>query len=343
VIVSNQTNCWETNNTNINIEEVMEMTQATMEELIPLTVIKETLSPCGTRKMLLRLIHDNLEIESVLIPSTKYDRTTLCVSTQVGCDRGCAFCLTGKMGLVRNLTSSEIIGQVIHGLEIVRREGMPILSNIVFMGMGDAGRNLEAVQEAVACLTDPFRLSFAYQKVTVSTVGPHPEVFEKIAKMNCTIAWSLHSANESIRQRLVHSSRSTPQKPTASLVELREGLLKALQDSRTRRRQTLMIALTLIAGINDSEEDAHQVADFVLPMLQVCRKIAIDLIPYNDIQVMKEVFRRPSREQVNTFQRILRERGLFCSVRLTRGDEENSACGMLATNRKPVILSTGVV
>ena len=319
--------------------ELMLITQAATEELISNEILKETLSPCGTRKMLLRLTKDDLEIESVLIPSTKYDRTTLCVSTQVGCDRGCAFCLTGKMGLIRNLTSTEIIGQVVRGLEVSRRTAMPAMTNIVFMGMGDAGRNIDAVRDAVACITDTNRLRFAHQKVTVSTVGPSPDIFEEIAKMNCTIAWSLHSANETIRQRLVYSSRPSPNpsRPYYSIQDLRQGLLNALKNSdRSRRKQSLMIALTLIDGVNDSIEDAEQLAEFILPMLQVCRKIAIDLIPYNEIDVMRGVFKRPTRERVNAFQAVLRDKGLFCSVRLTRGDEENSACGMLATSKRPI-------
>jgi 23S rRNA (adenine2503-C2)-methyltransferase len=119
-------------------------------ELFPTEITEETLSSCGTRKMLQRL-GDGQAIESVLIPSYKHDRTTLCVSTQVGCDRGCAFCLTGKMGLMRSLTGAEIVSQVFRGLQVSRREGMPPMTNVVFMGMGDAGRNLESVGEAVAC------------------------------------------------------------------------------------------------------------------------------------------------------------------------------------------------
>ena len=100
--------------------------------IIPTTVVNETLSACGTRKFLQQL-SDGQMIESVLIPSAKFDRTTLCVSTQLGCDRGCAFCLTGKMGLIRNLTADEIIGQVFQGISITKRENMPPMTNVVFM------------------------------------------------------------------------------------------------------------------------------------------------------------------------------------------------------------------
>ena len=103
------------------------------QPLISTEITDETLSDCGTRKFLQKL-GDGLSVESVLIPALKFGRTTLCVSTQIGCDRGCAFCLTGKMGLIRNLTSSEIISQVWNGLNIVKRENMPPMTNVVFMG-----------------------------------------------------------------------------------------------------------------------------------------------------------------------------------------------------------------
>lgn len=109
--------------------------------LIPVVTTSETASSCGTRKFLSRL-NDEQSIESVLIPSNKFDRTTLCVSTQIGCDRGCRFCLTGTMGIIRNLTSAEIISQVIRGIQISRRESMPEMKNIVFMGMVSLTSNI---------------------------------------------------------------------------------------------------------------------------------------------------------------------------------------------------------
>lgn len=295
----------------------------TKSNLLSVEISEETLSPCGTRKLLVQL-PDKLQIESVLIPAHKYDRTTLCISTQVGCDRGCLFCLTGTMGIVRNLTSDEIISQVLRGLEVSLREGMPAMTNIVFMGMGDAGRNIIEVNEAVQCLTDRDRLSFAQSKVTISTVGPSPEVFFELAKMPATLAWSLHSPDDIIRRKLVPSTRH-------STIALRDGLLQALQTRPSMRTRTIMIALTLIDGINDSEEDARKLADFVLPMLSIAPKIALDLIPYNDNDL--HGFKRPSNDSIHAFQEVLRKRGLFCTVRITRGDEESSACGMLATKR----------
>lgn len=285
-------------------------------------VTTETKSDCGTTKFLQRLADGQL-IESVLIPALKYGRTTLCVSTQIGCDRGCVFCATGKMGLIRNVTADEILSQVYHGLRIVNRDNMPPMNNIVFMGMGDAGRNPEAVEVAVESLIDTERFGMSKNKITVSTVGPSPEMFETIAKIPCTLAWSLHAADDGLRKLLVPSTKHTT-------VELRDGLAKALLQ-RPLRMRTIMIAATLVSGINDSDQDAKDLADFVRPLLAISPKIALDLIPYNDIHIPE--FKRPSRERINDFQRILRTEGYFCSVRVTRGDDESAACGMLATKR----------
>lgn len=289
-------------------------------QLIPNTILSQTASACGTRKLLLQL-PDSLEIETVLIPSVRADRTTVCVSSQVGCDRGCAFCLTATMGFVRNLTSDEIIGQVVRGLQVCAEHGMPAVRNVVFMGMGDAGRNLDAVGQAVACLTDT-RLRMSQSKITVSTVGPSPEVFQTIADMPCALTWSLHSPDPSIRRKLVPSSRYHP-------MELRAGVIQAILSRKSIHTRQLMIAVTLIAGINDRIEDAHSLADFIAPIEEVAPKVVVDLIPYNDVNLRG--FQRPSAESVDGFHSTLRSRGVLVMQRVTRGDAESSACGMLAT------------
>ena len=293
--------------------------------LIPGVVVEESASSCLTRKVLIRL-EDRQTIEAVLIPSLKFERTTLCVSTQIGCDRGCSFCLTGTMGLVRNLTADEIIAQVILAQSIATREKLPPMTNVVFMGMGDAGRNIAAVDEAVRCLIDRDRMSLPQNKITVSTVGPSPEAFMLLAQVPATIAWSLHSPDDGIRKYLVPSTKH-------STIQLRDSLLEALLTRNSPKLRTIMIAITLIDGINDSVEDASKVAEFIEPMMVVTHKIVVDLIPYNDNQL--HGFRRPSTDRVNAFQQVLKGRGLFCAVRVTRGDAESSACGMLATKRAP--------
>ena len=135
----------------------------------------------------------------------------------------------------------------------------------------------------------------------------------------------MHAADDEIRKFLFPSTKH-------STAELRDGLTAALATRSAIKTRTIMIAITLIAGVNDSLEDAKKLADFVRPMLTVAPKIAIDLIPYNDIHVMG--FTKPSSDTVNEFQAVLRREGYFVSVRITRGEEESSACGMLSTKRK---------
>lgn len=209
-------------------------------------------------------------------------------------------------------------------MSIVRREGMPPLHNVVFMGMGDSGRNMVEVGSAVRALADRDRMSMAAAKLTISTVGPSPEAFMTLADMPGSLAWSLHSADNTIRRKLVPSTRHTVE-------ALRDGFLDALASRPSLRTRTVMVALTLIDGINDSLEDADKLVHFIRPMFTVAPKVMIDLIPYNDISV--PTFKRPPVQRVNAFQRHLREQGIYCSVRVTRGDEEYAACGMLATKR----------
>lgn len=194
------------------------------------------------------------------------------------------------------------------------------------MGMGDAGRNLVNVRQAVECLVDPDRFSFSRSKVTVSTVGPSPDIFAELATIPASLAWSLHSPNDGLRKMLVPSTRH-------SMIELRDAIIHAMTTLRHKNHRTLMIACTLIKGINDSDDDAIALADFVQPMIDSISRVMIDLIPYNDIQIAR--FDRPSRDRINAFQKILTDRGLFCAVRLPRGDDHSAACGMLATKRRP--------
>jgi len=302
--------------------------QSVDDLLIPCAVEFESPSSDGTRKYLSTL-RDGNRIESVLIPSAEnrdhVDRTTLCVSTQIGCDRGCRFCATAKMGLIRNLTATEIIAQIIRGLHISKREGMPPLNNVVFMGMGDAGRNVDEVCAAVERLTDDRQLGMAASRVTVSTVGPSPEVFQRIARLPCRLAWSLHAADNALRKRLVPSTQH-------SIEELRDGLVQALKSSSSKIKGGVMIAATLIHDVNDSEEDAKRLRDFLRPVFEVAgRRTVVNLIPYNDIKI--KGFTRPSNERITAFWKVLVEGGYMCTKRETRGDEESAACGMLKTKR----------
>lgn len=273
----------------------------------------------GTTKLLIRLA-DGLAVEAVVIPHLSLPRTTLCVSTQVGCDRGCSFCATGQMGLVRDLTADEIAAQYFIGSRFAT------ISNVVFMGMGDAGCNARNSAEAAAILTDDSRFKLAKSKVTVSTVGPSPQCFKLLARAPCMLAWSLHSADDELRRQLV------PTHTRFTVEELRQGLMDALQQREGVRTRTLMVAATLIDGVNDSVEDATSLATFVKPLVDVAVKVNIDLIPVNPVPHAPH-FKPPTDENLNAFCATLRsvEPRAHVAVRVQRGDDKAAACGQLAT------------
>ncbi|KAJ8600511.1 hypothetical protein CTAYLR_009205 [Chrysophaeum taylorii] len=274
----------------------------------------------GTTKLLVRF-DDGLAVETVLIPHLKLPRTTLCVSTQVGCDRGCGFCATAAMGLARNLTACEIAAQFYWAKDYATAAP---LTNVVFMGMGDAGVNCDASAAAAVALTDHTKFGLARSKVTISTVGPSPTSFRVLAQSPGMLAWSVHAADDDLRRQLVPTQRY-------SLIELRAGLVDALASRPTVRMRTLMIAATLIQGVNDRDDDAVRLAEFVGPLVDVATKVLLDLIPVNAVDHAPH-FQRPDHDRIFKFMDVLRrvEPRVHVAVRITRGDDECAACGQLA-------------
>lgn len=279
----------------------------------------------STTKLLLRL-SDGLEIETVIIPWNG-QRSTLCMSTQVGCRQGCKFCATGRMGRIRNLTTDEILAQMFFAKKICRLEGLPDVSNIVFMGMGESADNAENVIKATQILTTRELFQLAAAKVTVSTVGPTPESFKSFAKAPCVIAWSVHAANDQLRRKLVPTTKYT-------MAELRQGLIEALLERPANHLRTTMLEVALMKGVNDSLKEADELVEFARVITDSVpgSKLMVNLIPFNDIGNTE--FERPNPEDVEAFQRRLQEQGLYAHVRTTRGDDKTAACGQLSTNRK---------
>lgn len=280
----------------------------------------------GTTKLLVRL-DDGLAVETVIIPHLRLPRTTLCVSTQVGCDRGCTFCATARMGLVRNLRADEIAAQFYHARRHIQSGAISCapLTNVVFMGMGDAGRNAANAAIAASILTDDDKFGLAKSRVTISTVGPSPACFKALSRAPAMLAWSIHSADDDLRRRLV------PTHGTYTVVELRDALAEALTDRKAVRTRTLMLAATLISGINDSDEDAHRLALFIGPLVDVARKVNVDLIPVNPVAHAPH-FARPTDERLAEFAAVIRrfEKRVHVALRVQRGDEKSAACGQLA-------------
>lgn len=263
----------------------------------------------GTCKAVLTT-HDRERIEAVLIPEP--ERTTLCVSTQVGCAMACSFCATGFLGFRRNLRAAEIVDQVCRMREFAPEES-PI-SNVVFMGMGEPLLNFDAVVEAASLLVHPKAFAFAPRRVTVSTVGIVPKIAELLRRVPVNLAVSLHATRDEVRDRLVPLNRRFP---LATLL----GALRELDQLSARR--PVFFEYTLIHGVNDSLEDARR-----LPGLLRGIPAKINLIPMNPHP--DSPYRPPPGEVCDRFLRTLAERGMTVTLRRSRGPDIQAACGQLA-------------
>jgi 23S rRNA (adenine2503-C2)-methyltransferase len=273
----------------------------------PAIARRET-SADGTEKFLLRLA-DGRHIESVFIPDTP--AMTFCISTQVGCAMACAFCLTGKMGLVRNLTAAEIVGQVrvLAGALDLRERRF----NIVLMGMGEPLHNYDETMKALRILADEHGFAMSPRRITLSTVGLLPAL-ERLAKepFMPNLAISLHAPSDVQRGALV------PINKKYGLTEI----IEACKQFPLRKRGRITFEYVLLAGVNDSPQDARRLATLVADV-----KSKVNLIPLNAAAGIP--FERPSDATVDRFARILAEHGVTVSVRKSRGRDIRAACGQL--------------
>jgi 23S rRNA (adenine2503-C2)-methyltransferase len=279
-------------------------------------VVRTERSEDGTAKFLLRL-GDGRHIESVFIPDTP--AMTFCVSTQVGCAMKCGFCLTGRMGIDRNLTAGEIAGQV----RVLARElGMlEARFNIVLMGMGEPLHNYDATMKALRILADEHGFAMSGRRITLSTVGVLPAL-ERLATepFMPNLAISLHATTEEQRDMLVPINR-------------KYGLKELLDTCRRfplKRRERITFEYVMLSGVNDTPEDARRLVKLLNGI-----KGKVNLLPLNEAAGIP--FERPSDERVNAFARILSDHGVVVSVRRSRGRDIRAACGQLITEsaRKP--------
>jgi 23S rRNA (adenine2503-C2)-methyltransferase len=263
----------------------------------------------GTHKLLLELA-DAQQIECVLLRDDR-QHLTACISTQVGCGMGCAFCASGLDGVVRNLTIGEIVEQMLQLQQWLG--GAERLSHVVVMGMGEPLANLDAVLGALASATAPDALGISARRVTISTVGL-PGGIRRLAEMNCQyhLAVSLHAADDALRSRLIPANRHVG--IAAVLAAADEYFAK------TGRRVTFEYAL--LAGVNDRPEDARRLAGLLRG-----RPSLVNLIPYNPVSGV--AFRRPSPAAVARFAEALTRGGLNVAVRHRKGDRIDAACGQL--------------
>ena len=273
-------------------------------------LVRTERSSDGTIKFLLRL-EDGQLIESVYIPDTPAN--TFCLSTQVGCAMKCGFCLTGKMGIIRNLTAGEIVGQV----RVLVRELHMLQSrfNIVLMGMGEPLHNYDAVMKALRMLADDHGLALNPRRVTLSTVGVLPAL-ERLATepLMPNLAISLHATTEDQRDLLVPINRK---------YGLKE-LLDACRRFPIKRRERITFEYVMLKGVNDSDDDARRLVRLLNGI-----KAKVNLLPLNEAAGIP--YERPSDARVNRFAQIVAERGLTVSVRKSRGRDIRAACGQLIT------------
>ncbi|MEX0748341.1 MAG: 23S rRNA (adenine(2503)-C(2))-methyltransferase RlmN [Rhodothermales bacterium] len=259
-------------------------------------------------------------VETVLIPDLDSDgsanRLTVCVSSQVGCAMGCSFCATGTMGFQENLTSGEIFDQVWYMNELAQeRFGRPV-TNIVFMGMGEPLLNFEQVMRSIVLLTDPDGLGLAPRRITVSTVGLARRIRQLADEdPGVNLAVSLHAPTDSQRSSIMPVNRAA----ATDLTALRESL----EYYSVRTRRLITYEYCMFHRFNDSVEDAERLADVV-----AWAPSKVNLIMYNPVEGLN--FERTPEKRLNEFIRVLVRRGVTVTVRRSRGQDIDAACGQLA-------------
>jgi len=277
-----------------------------------LLTLKQMSPSCDgeTVKFLWKLC-DGYYVESVLICSN--ERYTICLSSQVGCAARCVFCASGKKGFLRNLSSAEIIEQVVHINSYLLAQ-QHRATHIVFMGMGEPMNNYDALLRALKILINPHLFAFSSRKITISTVGIIPGI-EKLMHedMNVNLALSLHAPNQSLRKKIV---------PSARQYHLSD-ILRVVRNYAQIRKRDITYEYVLIAGINDKKTHAYELVT-LLKNEQCC----VNLIPFNPISDI--YLKRPDKAMINAFRSILFDGGIKSTWRYTKGKDIMAACGQLA-------------
>lgn len=283
-----------------------------MESELPLreslSLYDRKVSTDGTEKFLFQL-QDGNRIESVLIPDS--GRLTLCMSSQVGCALGCTFCLTGTVGRIRNLGTSEIVEQL---MKVNSMNSRPV-TNIVFMGMGEPLDNLDNLVRSIRIITDPRFIGMSSRRITVSTSGLVPRIKELGGMLTVNLSVSLNAPNDSIRDEIMPINRR---------YRISE-LLDSVRDFPFPKRKMLTFEYVLLKGVNDSRDDARQLASLLSSL-----KCKVNLIPFNEAEPLP--YKSPEMEQVYRFREILSSSGINTRIRKNRGRDILGACGQLAAS-----------
>jgi 23S rRNA (adenine2503-C2)-methyltransferase len=257
---------------------------------------------------------DKKRVESVLILSG--DRRTVCVSCQVGCPARCAFCASGREGLLRNLSPAEIVEQVLHINRFLKEKDERV-SHIVFMGMGEPMENYENVVKAIQIFHEPEGLNISQRRITVSTVGV-VEGIHRLAKeeLKVNLVLSLHAPNQHIRKKIIPYARKYPF----------EEVVMAMDEYSRLTKRDITYEYTLLAGINDQIKHAKELAQLLKD-----KQCTVNLIPYNPIEGLQ--LDRPEKEIIEDFRAFLEEAGINTTWRYTKGKDIAAACGQLALQK----------
>ncbi|WP_286695862.1 MULTISPECIES: 23S rRNA (adenine(2503)-C(2))-methyltransferase RlmN [Spongiibacter] len=299
-----------------NLGKALRAKLGELAEIRPPKVVRQLDSKDGTRKWAIEVGGNNL-VETVFIPDGQ--RGTLCVSSQVGCSLDCSFCSTGKQGFQRDLTASEILGQVWLAIKSYDAFGPGknrVVTNVVMMGMGEPLLNFENVVDATNLMMDDFGYGLSKRRVTLSTSGVVP-MLDKLGDVSeVSLAVSLHAPNDALRNELVPINRRYP------IAELLAACRRYL-DKQPDKHRVVTVEYTLIAGVNDSMDQARELA-------QVLRDLPckVNLIPFNPFSLSD--YQRPSKSAVSRFWQVMTDAGYVTTVRTTRGDDIDAACGQLA-------------
>ena len=262
-----------------------------------------------TQKLLMRMA-DNKDVESVLIPAE--GRMTQCISSQVGCAIGCEFCLTATAGLTRNLTTAEMMQQV-----LVAKQTLGYFPrNIVMMGMGEPLHNYEHVAQFVRMVTHELGMALSPRRVTISTAGLVPAIYRMLDDdLPCSLAISLNATTNQTRNKIMPINQKYPLEDLLAVMHKYVG---------ARNKKRILIEYVLLAGINDSVDDAKRLRDIALSLGST-----VNILPFNPF--MGSRFTRPTDEVVDMFRNYLNDAGVVAVVRISKGRDISAACGQLKT------------
>ena len=299
-----------------NISKPLRVKLEEQAEIRPPQVVQQLNSSDGTCKFLIRVSGGSV-VETVFIPEG--ERGTLCVSSQVGCSLDCSFCATGKQGFDRDLTAAEIIGQVwiaAKSFGQLSPGGPRRITNVVLMGMGEPLLNFDNVVDAMNLMMADNAYGISKRRVTLSTSGVVPALDRLGQYTDACLAISLHAPNDELRNQLVPINKKYP---IAMLLDSAGRYLAGLPDSHRR----ITIEYTLIDRVNDRPEHAHQLAELLHDV-----PVKINLIPFNPFSLSN--YKRASNNAIRRFQTILMEAGFITTLRTTRGEDIDAACGQLS-------------